>query len=104
MTSQNGNEKLKVLLVDDDVDFAASMSGILDLEGYQVEVAHSVADAMEKAEIFVPEVALVDIRIGQESGLDLVGRLRAIMPDLICIMVTAYADTYEANPLAIEGL
>ena len=61
MTSQTENTLLRILLVDDDVDFATSMSGILNLEGYQVEVAYSVPEAISKVESFVPEVALVDI-------------------------------------------
>jgi len=91
---------LRILLVDDDADFATSMADILDLEGYRVEVSHSVPDAVRKAEAFTPDVALIDIRIGTESGLDLVASLHRFNPDLTCIMVTAYADT----DTAIEAL
>jgi PAS domain S-box-containing protein len=100
MTSQPEHELLKILLVDDDVDFASSMGAILDLEGHQVEVAHSVDKAVDKARDFIPGVALIDIKIGSESGLDLVGRLHELYPDLTCVMVTAYADI----DTAIEAL
>ena len=42
------------------------------------------------------DVALVDIRIGQENGLDLVKQLQDIRPDLTCVVVTAYSDTETA--------
>jgi PAS domain S-box-containing protein len=100
MANQTENSLLRILLVDDDVDFAASMADILEIEGYPVTVAHSVSEAIEKVETFAPVVALVDIRIGRESGLDLVAKLLDKDPELTCITVTAYADT----DTAIEAL
>ncbi len=100
MAKQSENNLLRILLVDDDVDFVDSMAGILEIEGYPVAVAHTVSEAIEKVDTFAPAVALVDIRIGRESGLDLVATLLEKNPELTCITVTAYADT----DTAIEAL
>jgi len=95
---------LRILLVDDDVDFIASMLGILELEDYQVETAGSTAMALEKSEQFKPDVALVDIKLGQEDGFHVVRELKKILPELICITVTAYADTDTAISALKSGV
>lgn len=89
-----------VMIVDDDEDFAASLSNLLRMEGYAVLVAHDASPALALlAENTIP-VALVDIRLGTGSGVDLMREMRRLRPDLICVMVTAYASL-EA---AIEAL
>jgi signal transduction histidine kinase/FixJ family two-component response regulator len=68
----------RVLIVDDDVDFADSL--------------HDILDALSAAETFVPHVALLDIRLGQTNGLDLLTALKQKHPDLLCVIMTAYAN------------
>jgi PAS domain S-box-containing protein len=84
----------RVLIVDDDVDFADSLSDMLLAENYRVAVAHSAAEAMAAAERFEPQVALLDIRLqmGSGDGLDLLASLKEKQPALLGILVTAYAD------------
>jgi len=94
--SDSEKPALRVLLIDDDVDFVDSMSGILEIEGYRVETAHSADEASAGLKGFDPEVALVDIRLGQENGLELVSRLQKEKPALTCVVVTAYADVDTA--------
>lgn len=82
----------RVLIVDDDMDFAASLAGLLQLEGYDVHVAHEPQQALAELERRRPEVALVDVRLGTGNGVDLVRDFRQRNPDLVCVMVTAYAS------------
>jgi PAS domain S-box-containing protein len=88
----------RVLIVDDDVDFADSLRDLLDAEDYQVKVANNARDAVATAETFAPHVALIDIRLrlGQGDGLDLLATLKQKHPDLLCIVMTAYADIETA--------
>jgi PAS domain S-box-containing protein len=88
----------RVLIVDDDVDFADSLRDLLEAESYRVEVAHNDRDAVAAAEAFAPQVALLDIRLqfGPDNGLDLLSTLRQKYPDLLDIVMTAYADTDTA--------
>ena len=81
-----------VLVIDDDVDFAASLAGLIQLDGYDVAVAHDAEAALARLGQHRPAVALVDVRLGLGDGIELVRRLRRQDPDLVCVTVTAYAS------------
>ena len=113
----HGRRESRVLIVDDSKDFAISLADILESRGYQVEVAHSAQSGREKTESFNPQVALLDIRLGQDSGIDMISQLKEIHPGILCVMMTAYAavDTaveaihrgahdYLLKPLNVEHL
>ncbi|MAS11953.1 MAG: hybrid sensor histidine kinase/response regulator [Nitratireductor sp.] len=85
-------EEHGVLIVDDDEDFAASLSGLLKIEGFRVAVAHDPEGALAVLEEARIAVALVDVRLGTGNGVDLVRQIRQRDPDLVCVMVTAYAS------------
>jgi PAS domain S-box-containing protein len=89
-----------VLIVDDDRDFTCSLVDILETRGYHVEIAHSVQGGREKAETFDAQVALLDIRLGRNSGIDLIPHLKEARPGILCVMMTAYA----AMDSAIEAI
>jgi signal transduction histidine kinase len=86
----------RVLIVDDDHDLAESLADILVPRGYQVDIANSIRQVREICEDFNPQVALLDIRLGRDSGLDVIGILKQRNPDVICVMVTAYAEMETA--------
>lgn len=67
----------KVLVVDDNVDSAQSMSLLLGLEGYAVECAYDGEEALARAESFMPEVVLLDLGLPRISGYEVATRLRA---------------------------
>ncbi|WP_024280768.1 response regulator [Xanthobacter sp. 126] len=93
----------RVLIVDDDQDFAGSLAALLEMEGYVIAVAHDGAGARARVEAMAPEapgVALVDIRLGREDGVALATEFGRIRPDLLVVMVTAYASV----PTAIRAL
>jgi CheY-like chemotaxis protein len=68
---------LRCLIVDDNSHFRAAVSDLLEREGVVVRVASSSAEALAMAEQFHPDVTLVDIELGEESGLDLARQLAA---------------------------
>ena len=84
------------MVIDDDRDFADSLSNLLTLEGYRVECAYSESEARTALEGFAAQLALVDIRLGEGSGIRLVGEFRHRQPDLLCVMMTAYASAETA--------
>ncbi len=88
----------RVLIVDDDVDFAESLNDMLLAEDYAVRVAHNANDALTASDGFDPQVALLDIRLpmGSGDGLDLLTALKQKHPEMLGIIVTAYADTETA--------
>lgn len=88
----------RLLIVDDDHDFAASLARLLQLEQYEVAVAHDGRGALAAVE--GAQVALVDIRLGHEDGVQLATELTRRKPELLVVMVTAYASV----PTAIKAL
>jgi signal transduction histidine kinase len=84
----------RLLIVDDDEDFAASLAGLLALEGYEVLVAHDIANALTLAPRAA--VALVDIRLGRDDGVKLAADMLERDPKLMVVMITAYASAQTA--------
>jgi PAS domain S-box-containing protein len=85
-----------VLVVDDDIDFADGLAAALELNGYGVSTAHDIASAEAAAENHPPDMAVLDICIGTESGIDLLNRFLAKYPGLPCVMATAHAELDSA--------
>jgi two-component system, cell cycle sensor histidine kinase and response regulator CckA len=86
----------RVLIVDDDEDFALILTDVLESRDYTVKSAGTAADALELCRDFKPDVALLDIRIGKDNGIEIIQPLKEIHPPLICVMMTAYSGTDNA--------
>lgn len=94
----------RILIVDDDVDFAESMAAYLDLNGNKCAVANTVEAALKLARDFAPDVALLDIKLDPVvSGVDLIPRLQEERPAISCIMVTAFAEVETAIDAVRKG-
>jgi len=70
--------KLRILLADDNVDFADSLAILLQADGHEVAVTHDGLHALEKAPEFKPDLCLLDIGLPRLHGFDLARRLRAL--------------------------
>ena len=90
----------RVLVVDDDEDFADAVKDLLDAAGYAAQVAFDWPAAERGIQEFRPAVVLIDVRLGTKDGGQLVERIKARFPATLCVMMSAYtsADT------AIEAL
>jgi PAS domain S-box-containing protein len=90
-----------VLVVDDDVRAAALQQRQLQRAGYDVDVAHSAAEAMQVVERGRTSLAVLDLRLDNDtSGLELFDRLKAEGWNIPAIVVTAFPD----QSLAIRAL
>ncbi len=85
-----------LLLVDDDEIFCEVLEEALSSRGYQVESAHNISDGMEKAQHLDPEYAVIDLRIGQESGLSLAKQLHERDENTRMVILTGYASIATA--------
>ncbi|MGH8199890.1 MAG: ATP-binding response regulator [Steroidobacteraceae bacterium] len=87
-------EPRRILIVDDNVDAADSLSMLLGLQGHETRVAYSANEALACVEGFGPEVALLDIGLPGMDGYELAKRLRATLPlnGLRLIAVTGYGQ------------
>lgn len=85
-----------LLLVDDDPTFCEVLHMALSRRHYEVHVAHNIADALVLADRLAPEYAVIDLRIGLESGLSLVEKLYALDSNTRIVMLTGYASIATA--------
>jgi CheY-like chemotaxis protein len=82
----------RLLIVDDDILVALDIAETLRKIGYETALAHSAADAIERADAFRPTAVLMDINLGR--GMDGVDTARVIYDRFAIpsIFVTAYSD------------
>ncbi len=90
------NDNPRLLLVDDDETFCAVLSQALKRRDYDVMVAQDVAQGVELAETNLPEFAVIDLRIGHDSGLELVKKLKQLDANTHIVMLTGYASIATA--------
>ncbi len=90
----------RILIVDDDEDFADSLRDLLEPKGYVIRNVDTAEQAHTSLREFDADVALFDIRLGLASGVDLFARLKAERPDLVGVIMTAHVD----SKTAIEAL
>jgi signal transduction histidine kinase len=100
-----GDARRSVLIVEDDIDFAESLADMLEPRGIRPIIAGGAeaavaimeeAPGQEAPEEGPPPVALIDLRLGTTSGIDLLAQLRNIRPELIGVLMTAELDTHTA--------
>lgn len=97
------NRKESILIVDDDESSHRSLTLIFGREGYETETAGTGREAIEKAQRRFFNLALLDIKLPDMEGLELLVPLKHLHPDMIVIMVTAYASTKTAIRAMNEG-
>lgn len=85
-----------LLLVDDDEVFCQVLAKAVHKRGYNVIVAHNLQQAIHLAEQEHPEFAIVDLRIGQDSGLSVIKSLVESEADIRIVVLTGYASISTA--------
>src|SRR6476660_7092357 len=86
----------RVLVVDDDPGVRANLSDILELDGYQVEVAGSAAEVLSRNGWSGLNVIIIDRRLPDGRAEDLLPKLKQLAPDAAVLVVTGYADVEGA--------
>ncbi len=84
-----GDDKT-LLLVDDDEPFLRRLERAMQKRGFEVEAAQSVAEGIAKAMARPPAFAVIDLRLEDGNGLDVVERLREKRPDARIVVLTGY--------------
>jgi CheY-like chemotaxis protein len=97
---------LRCLLVDDNDAFLKAASVLLERQGVTVAgVASTIAEALRQSDALRPDVIVIDIRLGDESGFDLARRLARNGNGATLIMISTragadYAELIEESPAA----
>jgi DNA-binding NarL/FixJ family response regulator len=92
---------LRCVIVDDDASFLEAAQAVLESDGVTVAgVAGSCAEAVQRVETLRPDVVLIDIRLGEESGFDVAQQLAADTAAAPMIMISTHAGPDYADLIA----
>ena len=93
-TAQSGERSL--LIVEDDVSFLQRLARAMEGRGFVVSTAESVADGLLQVEKAAPAFAVVDMRLGDGNGLDVISALKRRRPEARAIILTGYGNIATA--------
>ena len=107
----------RILVVDDDENIRVTIEAILENEGYAVDVAVNGREAIKKSESTAYNVALIDIRLPDMEGTELLTSMKDTVPKVRKIIITGYpsmqnaidavnrnADAYLVKPVDVDKL
>ncbi len=88
--------KLRVIVIDDEKNIRVTLGFCLEQTGCQVTAVSSTESALNALTQQPYDLALLDLRLGESSGLDLIPKLIANCPNLLVVVMTAYATVDSA--------
>jgi two-component system response regulator RegA len=91
-----GDAARSLLIVDDDAPFRIRLARALEKRGFDVVAVDNVATAIDVAQESAPAFAVVDLRLGDGNGLEVVKALRDARPDARIVMLTGYGNIATA--------
>ncbi|MBI4774043.1 MAG: sigma-54-dependent Fis family transcriptional regulator [Deltaproteobacteria bacterium] len=94
---------MKLLIVDDEKLLRDSLKKHFQREGYQVYLAESARKAIEAYREYVPELVLLDVRLPDGNGLDVLHEIREVNPEALVILITAYGGIRSAVEAIKQG-
>lgn len=89
-------DKPRLLLVDDDETFCSVLKPALEKRNFNVSVANDIKQGLTLAEDTEPEYAIIDLRIGHDSGLEMVKKLISLDGNTRIVMLTGFASIATA--------
>lgn len=92
---------MKILIVDDNQDFAFLIKWMLEDEGYEVRSAKDGMDGYSTYLLFNPDIVLTDIQMPEKNGLELIRDIRCHDPDVRTIYMSGDLSQY-GSPLKEE--
>jgi signal transduction histidine kinase len=103
--ADHGVTRHRILVADDNVDYASSIALILRTMGHEVRVANDGRQALEMAAGFRPDYAFLDIGMPEMNGYDLARRMRELggMPRLVLVAVTGWAQDDDRDRVRQAG-
>lgn len=93
----------RVMIIDDDSLIGASLRIILNADGYETMVCEGGKEGIELLERFRPNIVLLDIRLGDMDGLDVLRWIKRRSEETQVIMITCYATIESAVEAMREG-
>ncbi|KPH79730.1 MAG: ActR/PrrA/RegA family redox response regulator transcription factor [Bosea sp. (in: a-proteobacteria)] len=87
---------MSLLLVDDDKPFLTRLARAMESRGYSVRMAESVGAGLAAVDESAPAFAVIDLRLADGNGLDVIARLKERRPDARGIVLTGYGNIATA--------
>ncbi len=100
------DQPARILLVDDEDYLRNGVKRILQIEGFEVDTAENGGEGIQKGTDSDFDIALLDLKMPDMSGIEVLRKIREVRPNTICFMATAYASyetAVEATKLGAEG-
>ncbi|HKP59577.1 MAG TPA: response regulator [Polyangiales bacterium] len=91
-----GPSSARLLVVDDDDGSRRTLTLVLENKGFDVRAADSATQALRLMDAGCADLALVDVRLPDGLGTEVIPLLQRFAPDLVVIMMTAYANVDDA--------
>ena len=89
-------EPKKILVVDDDEGIQKTFEIILKSKGYEVDIASTAREGIKKIKKITYNVVLLDIKLPDKDGTEILKEIRKIKPGMVKIMITGFADIDNA--------
>ncbi|NNE23852.1 MAG: ActR/PrrA/RegA family redox response regulator transcription factor [Rhizobiales bacterium] len=96
MTDTSGNTQQSLLLVDDDRPFLNRLGRAMETRGFDVRMAETVAEGIAQIKASPPDYAVVDLRLTDGSGLDVIEALHQARPEARAVVLTGYGNLATA--------
>jgi two-component system response regulator RegA len=96
LSSESGLDHAPLLLVEDDASFRARLAVTLERRGFEVGAASGIAEARAVAGRLKPDYAILDMRLPDGNGLELVAELRRMNPSIRIVVLTGYGNLATA--------
>lgn len=96
-------ERRRILIVDDDESICNTLKLLLEVKRYDVDIANTGKQAIEKAETNFYDVAILDIKLPDIEGTELLKPLRRVSPKMTTIMLTGYPQSDNAIKSLNDG-
>jgi DNA-binding NtrC family response regulator len=90
------DERARILIIDDDESIRKILSTILQEEGYAVETAENGREAIDKSNVKVYNLALIDVRLPDIEGVALLSMLKETVPRMRKIIITGFPSIQNA--------
>lgn len=88
--------ELTLLILDDDRPFLTRLTRAMETRGFSVTACESVAEGLAALETKPPAFAIIDMRLGDGNGLDVISKLKSARPDARGIILTGYGNIATA--------
>ena len=103
MKPNDSKRPTSILLVDDDQHLLQSMGAWLSDQGYEVQLSADIASATKLLDGQVFDLALVDLRLGADDGMELLRHCRKHFPHVVVVLMTGYATVGTSVEAIREG-